>query len=303
MNDGAGNFGPITQWVISTCGNGDVDAFDLDGDGDLDVVNCEELACGGGGATANRLFISRNNGDGTFAPHYTVQISTGRHALMGSDLNYDGNVDLVTTHWMPYGARDFINVHLGSGDGTFQEEVVYEVGQGPRWITQDDFNGDGHTDLATGNSGSGNEGRETMTVLFGTGTGTFTGRSDYYMPFSPDLIGATGLASGDIDQDGDADIMAVTVANGMAVYENDGTGGFTFRIRYGLSWDPWSLVHADFDGDDIKDIGTLTSDVYGLALSAAFAILPGTVAATAGDPIFQDGFESADLSAWSQSQP
>jgi len=192
-------------------------------------------------------------------------------------------------------------VHIGYGDGSFQEEVVYQVGQGPRWITQDDFNGDGHTDLATGNSGADNEGRETMTVLFGTGTGTFTGRMDYYLPFSPDLIGATGLTSGDIDLDGDADIMAVTVANGMAVYENDGTGGFTFRIRYGISWDPWNIVYADFDGDGVKDIGALTSDVYGLGLSAALTILPGTEAA--GSLIFQDGFGSGDTSAWSAMQP
>lgn len=303
MNDGAGNFGPITQWVINTCGNGDVDAFDLDADGDLDVVNCEELACAGGGDSANRLFISLNHGDGTFAPHYTVQIGTGPHALTGGDLNHDGHVDLVTTHWMPYGARDFINVHIGNGDGTFQEEIVYEVGQGPRWITQDDFNGDGHTDLATGNSGADNEGRETMTVLFGTGSGTFRGRTDYYLPFSPDLIGATGLTSGDVDQDGDVDILAVTVANGMAVYENDGAGGFTFRIRYGLSWSPWSLVYADFDGDGIKDVGTLTTDVLGLGLSAALTLLPGTGAGTVDPVVFRDGFESADLSAWSQAQP
>lgn len=37
--------------------------------------------------------------------------------------------------------------------------------------------------------------------------------------------------------------------------------------------------------------------------AVAVSILPGIVAATAGNPIFQDGFESADLSAWSQSQP
>jgi hypothetical protein len=274
MNDGAGSFGPITQWFIGTCGNGDVDAFDIDEDGDLDVINCEELACAGGSG-ANRLFISLNAGDGTFAPAYTIQISTGPHALLGGDFDENGHVDLVTTHWMPYGLRDFINVHLGNGDGTFQEERVYQTGQGPRWVVQDDFDGDGHADLATGNSGSDNEGRETLTVLFGTGT-TFTNRTDYYMPFSPDLIAATGLASGDVDRDGDVDLMATTTANGVAFYENDGTGSFTFTIRYGLSWDPWSVFYADFDGDDVEDLAFLSNDGLG--------ILHGTGAVTVGVP-------------------
>jgi len=258
LNDGAGVFGPIVRWVLGTCGNGDVDAFDLDGDGDLDVVNLEELACGGGGG--NRLFISRNRGDATFDPAYLVQIDTGPHAVVGGDFDGDGKVDLVTAHWMPYGLRDFLNVHIGNGDGTFQEEVLYQVGQGPRWIVAADLDGDGDLDLATANSGSGNDGRETLTVLFGTGMGTFSGRRDYAAPFSPDLIGATGLASGDVDWDGDLDLLMTTVAGGMALYRNDGTGEFTIGHRLGLSWDPWSVVSADLSNDGIPDLVALTSD-------------------------------------------
>ncbi len=259
MNDGAGQFGPIIQWFIGTCGNGDVDAFDLDGDGDLDVVNCEELACAGG-PSANRLYISLNRGDGTFDPAYTVQISTGPHALLGGDFNEDGDVDLITTHYMPYGFRDFINVHIGNGDGTFVEEQVYQTGQGPRWIVSEDFDGDGHADLATANSGQDGEGRETMTVLFGTGLGTFTGRTDYYLPFSPDLLGATGLAAGDTDGDGDIDLMATTAANALVLYENDGTGSFEFEIRYGMIWGPWNPIFADFSGDGIEDVASIGWD-------------------------------------------
>jgi hypothetical protein len=281
LNDGSGNFGTIVEWPLGTCGNGDIDAFDLDEDGDLDVVNLEELACGGGG---NRLFISLNRGDATFDPPYVVEISTGPHIVIGGDFNEDGHIDLVTIHWMPYGFRDFINVHLGNGDGTFQEEVVYQVGQGPRWIVSADFNGDEHADLATANSGQDGEGRETLTILFGTGSGVFVDRTDYYAPFSPDLMGVTGLARGDIDGDGDVDLMMTTVAGGAAVYLNDGLGSFSVEPRIGISWGPWDPVYEDVTGDGIGDLVAITSD--GLSgLGRFLGVLPGTAGTVSvGEP-------------------
>lgn len=271
LNDGSGSFGELVEWKLGTCGNGDIDAFDLDNDGDLDVVDVEELACAFGG---DRLFIRLNNGDATFQPAYTVRISQEPHAIAGGDFDGDGDIDLVTTHWMPYGLRDFLNVHIGNGDGTFEEEVVYPVGRGPRFIVVEDLDADGHLDLATANSSSDNYGRETLTVLFGLGDGTFAGRTDYYAPYSPDLQGVHGLAAGDVDGDGDPDLMMTTVANGVAMYYNDGEGGFTSPHRLGAYWGPWSPVHADFDGDGVADLAMLTSKPPSGGVRE-LAILPG----------------------------
>lgn len=278
LNDGDGNFGPIVEWDLNTCGNGDVDAFDLDGDGDLDVVNLEELACAGAGG--DRLYISLNNGDATFAPAITVAIDLLPHNVAGGHFNADAHIDLVTVHWMPYGFRNFINVHLGNGDGSFQEELRYDVGQGPRWVVVSDLDGDEILDIATAGTGDGDVGRETLTVLFGNGNGTFGGRSDYYAPYSPDLLGATGLAACDIDQDGDPDLLMSTVANGMALYRNDGFGNFTSEPRLGFWWDPWSVVCADFTGDSVADLGAqVANEPAGIA--HGFAVLPGAGTTTA----------------------
>ncbi|QQS34345.1 MAG: VCBS repeat-containing protein [Acidobacteriota bacterium] len=258
LNDGTGTFGPLTEWDLNTCGNGDIDAIDLDNDGDLDVVNLEQLGCAGGN-DPQHIFIRLNNGDATFQPAYTINIGRIPRDLGHGDFNDDGNVDLVTAHWGINGANDFINVHLGNGDGTFQEAVVYNVGRGPRYVVVADFNGDGHADFATANSSSGNSGRETLTVIFGVGDGTFTGRSDYYAPYSPDLQGVQGLEVGDVDGDGDFDLMMATVAGGIAMYYNDGAGNFTFPHRLGVYWGPWSPVFADFDGDAVPDLAMLVS--------------------------------------------
>ncbi len=273
LNDGTGTFGPLTEWDLNTCGNGDIDAIDLDNDGDLDEVNLEQLGCAGSN-DPQRIFIRLNNGDATFQPAYTIDIGRIPRDLGHGDFNNDGNVDLVTAHWGIHGANDFINVHLGNGDGTFQEEIVYNVGRGPRYVVVADLNGDGHEDFATANSSSDNSGRETMTVIFGVGDGTFAGRTDYYAPYSPDLQGVQGIEIGDVDGDGDLDIMVATVAGGLAMYYNDGSGNFTFPHRLGVYWGPWSPVYADFTGDGVPDLAMLVS-MPPSGLGRELAILPG----------------------------
>jgi hypothetical protein len=290
-------FSQPTHVTVSNRGCWDIVAADFNNDDHPDVAVSISDALWEG--TTVRVYL--NDGSGAFPVAHTRSVLDGPIGLAAADFDADGNIDLAVASYRTFEDNGAVSILRGDGTGSLLAATPYLIGRRPWKLEAGDLDGDGDIDLATGNSGADNEGRETMTVLFGTGTGTFTGRTDYYLPFSPDLIGATGLTSGDIDLDGDADIMAVTVANGMAVYENDGTGGFSFRIRYGLSWDPWSIVHADLDGDGIKDIATLTSDVHGMALSAALTILPGTEAA--GSLIFQDGFGSGDTSAWSATVP
>ncbi len=265
LNDGSGTFGPITTWFINTCGTGDVDAFDLDNDGDLDVVNIEELNCAGHDF-GNRVFVSLNNGDAAFVHLPPFSISAGPRAVAGGDFNEDGVVDLVTTHWTPYGLRTVINVILGQGDGMFQPAVVHVVGTGPLDVVAADLDGDGHLDLTTANSGSDDllTNQETMSVLWGAGDGSFSPATTYYAPFSPDLLGATGIAAGD----GDLDLMVTTVASGVAMYYNDGAHGFDFAHRLGIYWRPFDPFYADFDGDDVSDLATLVN-------GGELAILPG----------------------------
>jgi hypothetical protein len=71
----------------------------------------------------------------------------------------------------------------GNGNGTFGTPVEYPVAIGPQQIVAGDFNRDGITDVATGNRSSFNRddcgpARKTwdsVSILRGTGTGTFTG--------------------------------------------------------------------------------------------------------------------------------
>ena len=273
LNNGDGTFAAPTRWVVQSAGWGEVDAFDLDGDGDLDVVDMEAL--GAPGLPPGRFFIALNNGNGTFQAPYTYDLLPGRPAdVVAGDFNHDGRLDLAMTNNGTFGFDARVFIVLGRGNGTFDPPIVYTVGRGPLYLVTADLDHDGHLDLATVNTGSNNEGAESVTLLFGTGTGTFDRLQTIYAPFSPDLLGATGIVAGDVDGDGDIDLMTTGVSNDIAIYHNDGSGNLTFPYRLGVVTRTHFPFFADFTGDGVKDLAVLSSRPP-LGFDSGVAILPG----------------------------
>lgn len=273
MNTGDGTFGAITRWVVKSAGWGAIEAFDLDNDGDLDVVDMESL--GAPSIPPGRFFIALNNGDGTFQTPTHYDLLPGRpDGVVAGDFNEDGKLDLAMTNQGAYGFDSRAFIVLGRGDGTFDPPIVYTVGRGPLYLVVANLDRDTHLDLATQNSGYNGEGEEGITVLFGTGTGTFTRLRTYYAPNSPDLLGATGLEAGDVDGDGDVDLMATGVSNDIALYLNDGRGRFTFPYRLGAVRGAHWPIFADFTGDGLKDIALLSVQLP-VGADSGMAVLPG----------------------------
>ena len=66
---------------------------------------------------------------------------------MAGDFTGDGRTDLAVANDID----NTVSVLLGNGDGTFQPQVTYAVGQCPDAIVAGDFTGDGRTDLAVAN--------------------------------------------------------------------------------------------------------------------------------------------------------
>ena len=95
-----------------------------------------------------------------------------------------------------------VSVLLGNGDGTFQNQVRYAVGTDPTAVVAGDFNGDGRTDLAVANAGSGD-----VSVLLGNGDGTFQNQVRYAVGYRP-----SALVAGDFNGDGRTDLAVANSA-------------------------------------------------------------------------------------------
>jgi hypothetical protein len=139
MNTGDGNFGPLTNWPVGTCGTWDLGVFDIDNDGDLDVLLAELLACFG--YIEKYIYVNKNNGNGTFAPPYMVEAPAGMFGITAGDFDEDGKLDLAAT--MSLG----INLWFGNGDGTYGVQVLLNAPEGTHDLTALDLNADGHIDL------------------------------------------------------------------------------------------------------------------------------------------------------------
>ena len=94
LNNGNGTFAPTVVTNVFACGEGTIDASDLDGDGDLDIVLTEEETCVNQEA---RIFIFRNDGNQNFV-RMTDIVLPGRlpHGLALADVTGDSNIDIIT---------------------------------------------------------------------------------------------------------------------------------------------------------------------------------------------------------------
>ena len=247
INNGDGTFGTVQTKSIGSCGWYDIDAFDIDNDGDEDVLITEWLGCPNVTNSSMRLFICLNDGNASFADPLIEVIGPGVAPIAAGDFNSDGKIDIATGT-----AGALINISIGNGNGDFNDPVNYSIGSqgGATDIVVADFNGDDILDIASSNFWE----STTMSVLIGNGDGTFQPANIIPSAYSPDLLNVSGITVGDVDSDGDADIMVGNNAsNCISLYENN-NGVFTYRVRIGGYSGVFSPLFADFDGDDRGDL-------------------------------------------------
>ncbi len=207
-----------------------VRAADLDGDGDQDVVAGYEMYPG-----VPQLSLHMNQGSGAFGAPIPITFSGDVVEIELGDLDGDGAVDIVLHG---YGAVQFLR-NLGAGTfappqpiaGAFVEFVLA------------DLDGDSDLDIATtpGNA---------VRVVLNLGGATFAAPVDFAAPRA-----LAGLQVGDIDGDGDPDLVAVgsDYPSELLVFANQGAGAFAYTARRPTSYQPYSLELADMDGDGDRD--------------------------------------------------
>ena len=193
-------------------------------------------------------------GTSTFQPQQTYTTGTEPIGVAVGDFNGDGIADLAIANFVDVAGSGTISVLLGNGDGTFQTQQTYAVGQEPSYVAVADFNGDGIPDLAVTNT-NGN----TVSVLLGNGNGTFQPQVSYAAGAAP-----TGIVVGDFNGDGFADLAItnfVDVAGSGVIVVLLGNGDGTFQnfVSYGAGSFAAGIAVADFNGDGIADLAVTNS--------------------------------------------
>lgn len=225
-----------------------VAAGDVTGDGRVDAV----VACG----TMGTLSVLTGNGNGTFGAKRTVGVGSAARGIALADLNGDGRLDVATSNLN----ANTVQVLLNGASGTYPG-ATFAAGNDNfdsfnvddrlvASLASADFNGDGHRDLATVHPSTG-----TVSVLLGTGNGTYGAPTDVMVGNAPQAV-----VAGDFDRDGMMDLAVANKANGsVSLLYGKGDGTFKGKVTFGVGAGATDVVAADVNADGRLDLITANS--------------------------------------------
>ncbi|MHB1938239.1 MAG: FG-GAP-like repeat-containing protein [Acidobacteriaceae bacterium] len=215
--------------------------FNHDGYPDMVVANKADTSLG----TTGTISVFLSNASGGFAAPTKYPTCGGPTAVLAEDLDLTGLPDIVIACNTP--TSNVIQVFLNLGNGTFDPtegngttNIVLGTGKGPVAITSDDFNNDGHPDLAVADSLDG-----TITLFLSNPSNNFTyytvkTLSGYGMP--------NGIVAGKFSKSGNVDLAVTDGSTGTVhILTGDGTGNFTLSSSNTVQTDPTGIVAAAFD--------------------------------------------------------
>jgi len=239
-------------------------AVDVDGDDDLDLV------AGLSQGDLNLLGNERGRRFSDRRDRLPPEDLPGS-ALGAGDVDGDGDPDLVLGPAMSLPARLLRN----DGTGTFTLDPAWmppEADLQACGLVLEDFDLDGDLDVVY-LADSWSSQAWVLRYLENDGTGVF-----HEVPgrLTASRLAWSALASGDVDRDGDPDVVVARDFGGGVLFRNDGTGRFATEedtIRPSpVQWLPLSARLEDVDGDGWPDllVGGYEEEVYlnrgGLAL-------------------------------------
>jgi hypothetical protein len=246
VNNGNGTFAQVVVQPVDSCGQGSIDAFDLDGDGDLDVVLTEEQGCPS--VPQPRIFVFRNDGNMVFTPVTTIVSTNGfPRGIAGADLNGDGRIDLVTA------LSTTMGVFPNNGNFSFGAPVLSSTS--PYKFRLGDFDGDGKLDVGMIMSQTEVFEVDIATAL-GLGGGVFAAPvTQQGSTVGESLRISDDLDVADFDGDGRVDLLTFNYAsNDLSVFLTDDEGALLPQQRYGIGNTPLFGAVADFNGDGRPDV-------------------------------------------------
>jgi hypothetical protein len=216
-------------------------AADFDADGDMDVA----VASLSGN---NVKWFENTDAAGTFVLKQTMYALKPNY-LMAADIDNDNDMDLV---WASNSEGEMKWIKNTDGLGTFG--LSFNIENNVTAVSDfypSDINGDGALDIVSVYSIQG--GSQGVSWYTNNGTGTFSSR----ILISGAVSAGNSVHAGDIDGDGDNDVVSASTADDkIAWYENlDGLGAFGPQQILSVTADAAQVVRlADVDGDGDLDV-------------------------------------------------
>jgi hypothetical protein len=255
MNDGAGHFQPHATVTLAA-----LEAGDLDGDGDVDLLTATQVLRNDGamGFTATGSLPAGVFPWSSGAP--------GIERIRIVDVDGDGFVDLLgcDAQGRPRLLRGSATLDFVDATAAwFEPHTQVDHTQGGSWAasTAGDFDGDGDVDLVTG----GNEGRSGHSTTVGIPPTAYVNRAQTGFvhasrPAFPWLQNtAQAIAAGDVDGDGDLDLVFgyqgyVTAPADTGLWRQDDAGIFVAAPTPPIAASLSAVVLVDVDGDGDLDL-------------------------------------------------
>ncbi|MCA9212626.1 MAG: VCBS repeat-containing protein [Planctomycetales bacterium] len=237
-NDGSARFGRQMQIASDAGGLAEIDVADIDGDGDQDIL--------AGSNSDSDVTWYENIGNGDFSNEKLITSDTRNlQSVALADLDGDGAPDALSASY----DDDKIAWYKNDGQGNFGSQLVITTrANGAIKVDTADVDGDGDQDVLVAASLDSSVGwHENL-----DGLGTF----GPYVRLPGFALAAEWITSGDLDGDGDLDLMSAAYGDGkIRWYENvDGNGDFATGIVIHEGAGANTVEPIDVDGDGDLDI-------------------------------------------------
>ncbi|GGF11005.1 hypothetical protein GCM10011383_22760 [Hymenobacter cavernae] len=245
---------------------------DVDGDGDLDLLTVSY-------ETAGSVSVRLNNGLGSFSAAQEVAVGYNPYYLTLGDMDGDGDLDLLTAN--AGGPNGIISIVFNNGTGLFTLLSQISVGNNPHTLAVGDIDGDGDLDLLAANYTAGNSTTSsTISVRLNNGRGVFSPAPNVSVDTRP-----VSLALGDVDNDGDLDLLSAgSNTTTVSLRLNDGRGSFSGTTEISTAYNPEVVTLGDVDNDGDLDLVTahVVSNVVVVRLNDESGVFSGTVPLVVG---------------------
>jgi hypothetical protein len=199
--------------------NSDLYPIDIDGDGDVDLLNTYAWY--------------ENDGNENFTEHNTVG---GTFAI---DIDNDNDIDVLNASY----GDDKIAWYENDGSENFTEHEISTSADGARSVYALDLDGDGDIDVLSASSND-----DKIAWYENDGSENFTEHE-----ISTDFSDARSVYAVDIDGDDDIDVLCSSWYD-MAWYENDGSENFTEHMIDDYYYTYTDFSASDFNNDNYIDI-------------------------------------------------